>query len=329
MITAAILCALVLGAVAVALVPLSTSDLDSHPHPLAAYAAAESAGIQRQRADAITAAPGGSSILLLHGARTARVVVLLHGFTNSPKQFALLAQQLYAQGDNVYVPRLPRHAERGGTAATFAAMTAAELRDAADSAVDIATGLGDTVVVLGLSAGGTMASWIAQNRPEPRRVVIVAPMIAIARVPRFLDRAVMSLAVRMPNVTHKDPLDSFAPDREEGWTTRAVGQILRLGLAVQRAAKRTAPVTRDVSILLNAHDQTISADATLQLALQWSSHGAVVHAYRLSDSLALPHDVIDPRQHVRRPDVVYPVLVALLNGDEPPMHGVATVGIGK
>ena len=39
-------------------------------------------------------------------------VVLIHGFTDSPRQFAELADSLYAAGDNVLVPRLPHHALR-------------------------------------------------------------------------------------------------------------------------------------------------------------------------------------------------------------------------
>ena len=72
-------------------------------------------------------------------------------------QFASFAALLYRKGDNVYVPRLPHHAERADEAAALARITAEELRDAADAAVDLAGGLGDSVIVVGLSAGGTMA----------------------------------------------------------------------------------------------------------------------------------------------------------------------------
>jgi esterase/lipase len=321
------ICALLLGFGLVALVPLSTGGLGSRPNALHDYETADSVATRRQREDGTVTAPGGSSLLLLHGRRTPRVVVLLHGFTNSPTQFALLARQLYDGGDNVYVPRLPHHGERGSKVATLVHLTAEELRDAADSAIDVAEGLGDSVVVVGLSAGGTMASWIAQNRADVRRVVIAAPVIAIAKVPRFLEGPARNLTVRLPNVTHADPIDARAPDREEGWTTHAVGQILRLGLAAQRAAVKSTPATRDVRILLNAHDRTISAGAALDLAASWAKHGAMVRAYLLADSLALPHDIIDPRQLVRRPDVVYPILIALAHGENPPSRDIEPLAV--
>ena len=42
-------------------------------------------------------------------------------------------------------------------------LTAGELRACSNSMVDIAHGLGEHVTYAGLSAGGTMAAWVAQN----------------------------------------------------------------------------------------------------------------------------------------------------------------------
>jgi hypothetical protein len=72
-----------------------------------------------------------------------------------------------------------------------------------------------------------------------------------------------------------------------------------------------------MDMLLNGHDHSISPRPVLAVARRWRSHGATVHVYQLSTSLGLPHDVIDPRQRVRRLDVVYPAIVALLRGDRP------------
>jgi esterase/lipase len=257
--------------------------------------------------------------------------VLLHGYTNSPAQMDSLANLLYREGDNVYVPRLPHHAERAGRAANLALINAEELRDASDSAVDIAAGLGDSVVVLGLSLGGTMAAWIAQQRADVRRVVIAAPIMALARVPHILEMAALNLALRLPNFTHADRPDPRQPDRELGWSTHGVAEILRLGLAARRAARDASPPakTLDIRILLNAHDHTIARQPVLELAEHWADRGTSVLAYELPDSLQLPHDVIDPRQHVKRPDVVYPILVALVGGETPSSALLARVAIRR
>ena len=104
------------------------------------------------------------SILLTHGQRTEKAVVLFHGYTNCPQQFRELGQILYEQGYNVLIPRLPRHGLADRKVENLSPLTAEELRECADMSVDIACGLGRKVYVAGLSAGGTLSAWVAQNR---------------------------------------------------------------------------------------------------------------------------------------------------------------------
>src|SRR5579862_8409925 len=134
-------------------VPLTSQPVHTYNTAIALVA-------RRQAGDDSIADPGARSILLTHGERRKRAVVLLHGFTDSPRQFEALAHILYTDGDNVYVPRLPRHGVLGGDARTLAPLTAKELQECADSTIDIAAELGDSVIVVGLSLGGTMAAWI-------------------------------------------------------------------------------------------------------------------------------------------------------------------------
>lgn len=303
--------AAVLGLGIAAIRPLDTSDLVALRIGVPSYASAVQQVSRTIAHEDSVAVPSGMSILLVHGQRTSRAIVLFHGVTNSPRQFRVFAERLYEEGANVYVPRLPHHAEPGEMHA-LAEMTAEQLRDCADSAVVIARGLGDTVLVAGLSAGGTMAAWVAQNRPDVRRVVVIAPAIELSRLPWRLGSPVLRLAVRLPNLTRQRQRPDTVPDRENGWTTHGFGQMLRLGLAVERQARRAPSAVRDIRLLLNAHDRTISNDAALRIASDWHARGARVETTWLADSLGLPHDVIDPRQRVKRMDVVYPLLESLL-----------------
>jgi esterase/lipase len=295
---------------------IATIDLASRPRPMSEYASAAAETSRRQSVDARVAVATGGSIFLGHGHRTPTAVVLLHGYTNSPLQYDSLGRLLYRAGDNVYIPRLPRHAVRINGAAALSRLTAEELRAAADSAVDVAAGLGDSIVVVGLSMGGTMTAWIAQHRSNVRRVILVAPLMGIARVPSRLEGPLANLAIRVPNVGTSKP-DAQQSDREIGWSSRTVAQILQLGMAVQRASVDTPPATRDMAILLNGNDHTNSTRPVLEVARRWRAHGATVHEYELSKALGLPHDVIDPRQPVRQPEVVYPAIAAMITGRSP------------
>lgn len=258
-----------------------------------AYAHSVAAIAHRQAVDDSLAAPGARSILLTGGAPTPRAIVLLHGLTDSPRQFEALAYLLYADGNNVYVPRMPEHGLRGGTVGSLSALTADRLRGVADSVANEARGLGDSVVVVGLSMGATVGAWIAQHRAV-RRVVLIAPAIEPGRIPSLLDRPLIGLADRLPSMTRRSRADSAGADREAGFNSRAAAEIFEMGRAIQDEAARGAPLTRDIVVLVNAADRTVKESAAEGLARDWARHGAAVSVYELPDSLRLPHNIIDP-----------------------------------
>ncbi len=305
--------ALVVGLAAT--IPLRSGDLRSHPFPAADYRSAIDRVTRRQAADDRVVAPGGRTVLLTHGSRTTRVDILLHGFTDSPNQFAELADSLFQAGDNVYVPRLPHHAERSGDARALAGLTAVQLRQTADSAVDVAAALGDTVVVVGLSVGGTMAAWMGQHRPEVRRVVMIAPAFEAARVPSRLEGFLINLTERLPNVTRRSAPDTARPDRNPGFATHALAEVLRLGKAVQKAAGHRSPRAAEFTFLLNDRDRTVKSATSLRLAEAWDAHGARVSVYFFPASLGLPHNVLDGREPSGQPQLVLPSLIALAHGE--------------
>jgi pimeloyl-ACP methyl ester carboxylesterase len=298
-----------------AFVPTNTASLVSHPQPTASYEAATARAHDVQRADSI-ATPTGRSILRVHGHRTARAFILFHGLTNSPYQYRDLTDSIFNAGDNVFVPRLPWHALPGGTQRELARITATELRDVADVSVDIASGLGDTVVVFGLSLGGTMAAWVAQFR-RVDRVVIAAPALGVSHVAAALETPMMNLGLRLPNYAHDDPPDPLRPDRMPGWCSRGIAQMMELGLAARRGASERAPRTRDIRMLVNAHDPTVNRTLIDDLVASWRATDARVATYELSDTLRLPHDVVDPTEPGAKPSVTERVILAMMFGSAP------------
>jgi carboxylesterase len=303
----------------VATIPTRTRDLRSRPAPALNYASAIALASSQQALDDSIAVPQGRSILLTHGHRVERAVVLFHGFTDSPRQFAEFADSLYAAGDNVYVPRLPHHAERGGDVSRLARVTAEGLRDLADASVDIAAGLGDSITVVGLSAGATVAAWIAQNRREVQRVVLIAPAFQVTHVPSFFERALVNLGSRGPNVTRRAAADTAQPDLAPGVATKGVAQVFRLGIAVRRSAEVLPPLAKEMLFLLNENDRTVKAAPSLDLAKEWVRNGASVTVYEFPDSLHLPHNVMEAARRGGNATVVMPSLGALAHGAPPPL----------
>lgn len=300
-----------------AVIPARAGDLRSHPHPERDFTAAVSRARAIVASDDSIVAEGGATLLLVHRARAARSVVLFHGFTNSPRQFEQLADSLYKSGDNVFVPRLPHHAERGHDVRELKYLTASELCRTTDEAVDIATGLGDTVVVLGLSVGGNMAAWAGEHRREVRRVVAIAPPLEVTHVPSMLERSLVNIGSHVPNLSRQATPDTERPDRDPGFTTHGLAQVLRLGMAVRHDADAAVSTSPELFFLVNANDHTVKTAPVLDVARIWNNRGAPVTVYEIPASLGLPHNVLDPIGREVTPATVLPVLIALAHGEKP------------
>jgi esterase/lipase len=286
--------------------------------PAPTYDEAVARVARRQAADDSVVAPGGRSVLLTHGQRTPRAYVLLHGFTNSPSQFVDLGEQLFATGDNVYIPRLPRHAEREAPVRKLSRVNADEFTMFADSIVDVARGLGDSVVVAGMSAGGSITAWIAQWHADVHRAVLIAPAIGAGFLSEDTGRELIDLASALPNVTRTTRPDTTRPDMVQGTTSRGLSEVLRLGQRVRDQALDRAPRVTSIALLLNARDRTVSEEAAVDLAQRWFDRGATVLVYKFPARLRLPHNVMEQTGRGGNTEIVYPVVMALARGMTPP-----------
>lgn len=286
-------------------VPAEHADTMSYPDALLRI------GL-RQRQDDSVAVANGRTILMTHGDRAPRVYVLLHGFTDAPTQFATVGAHLFADGANVYIPRLPHHAERTAPLRAIGRVRSDELARFADSTTQIARGLGDTIVVVGLSAGGVLAGWITEYHPEVHRTVLIAPAIAAGRLPGNEGEGLVILASKLPEVVRMSaPIDTARPENIPGFTTRGLAELLRFGQRVRDRAESAPPSVHDVVLLLNEADHTVSEEAALEVAKRWMDRGATSRAYRFGVGAKLPHNVMELTSHGGNTDLVYPIVEAL------------------
>lgn len=285
-------------------------------HPGApSYADAVARIAIQQRQDDSVAVTNGRSILMTRGAPTPRVYVLLHGFTDAPTQFATVGAHLFADGANVYIPRLPHHAERTSPLRAISRVRSDELARFADSTAEIARGLGDTIIVVGLSAGGVLAGWIAEYHPEVQRAVLIAPAIGPGGVSDDQAGGLVILASKLPDVERMTaPIDTTRPENVAGITTRGLAELLTLGHRVHAQAENGPPAVRDIVFLLNEGDRTVSETVSLDLAQRWLDRGASVSAYRFTASAKLSHNVMELTSRGGNTELVYPVVEALARG---------------
>lgn len=261
--------------------------------------------------------PDCHSRLLTHGARVARVIVYLHGLTNCPLQADALAQQLFAEGYNVYVPRWPGHGEADQMTLALTTLTAEQMVASTDAAIDLARGLGDEVSVVGMSAGGAMTAWAAQYRADVADTVAVSPFLGPHLVPPWANRAAANLLLSMPNMMLLwNPLEpQGAPGMEHSYPripTHALAQFMRLGEVLQAAAQQAPPQATGLGMLLNDADFAVNNALARQLVEAWRDRGRAVDLEVLPRSDLLPHDLIDPRMPGARTELVYPVLLEMI-----------------
>jgi len=295
----------------------------AHPRPAAKYAEAI------ERIDALRAADTGDLNplckleLMTHGQRTGRAVVLLHGLTNCPRQFDSLGRALYVRGANVLIARIPHHGLADRMTPDLERLTAAELTRFGDEVADIGRGLGDSVTVAGLSLGAVVAAWLAQERHDIDCAVIIAPVFGVPQVWAPLTPGLTRFFLWIPN---QFPWwDDKLRERVLGppyvyprFSTRALGEILRLGQAVGVAARLRPPEARIITLVTVEGDPAISNSAAWTMKRAWQAHADErVVSYMFPATLKIGHDLIDPLQPYQRIDVVYPVLADLMLSPAP------------
>ena len=291
------------------------SDLTSQPNPSVGFddALVRFAALEEAEAGRVTELT--QSQLFSTGAPTEQVYVLIHGTTNSPHQFVEMGEMLHANGHNVLILRLPRHGLTSHDVGELSALTAEELRAYADETIDLAVGLGDEVTVVGLSGGGAIGAWIAQNRPDVDRALLLAPFVGIAKLPRWADTLLMNLAAGLPNVNLTSASEDDRAWGYRGESTRGVAAFLGLGHAVFEQAAGTRPAVAEIDVLSTAVDDNVNNRVIDELVQDWREMGAAVTTYQFPADLAIPHDMVDVSTEPAKRALVFAEIFDLLGED--------------
>jgi len=254
-----------------------------------------------------------------HGERVKDAIVFLHGFTACPDQFDQLGRLYFERGYNVYIPRLPRHGDTDPLGISLQGLTAEELAESATQAADIAQGLGERVLVCGLSGGGTMTLWLSQNRSDVAVAALIAPFLGIGMIPPFVSRALGHLPRLIPDFfVWWDPINKVnnpfaAPYSDTRFPVHAALEILRLSLSAQGQGRKTRPAAGSIVMISNANDKTVNNRDIASFTNIWKTYGDdLVTAFEFEKSLGLPHDLIRPTRTDARTDIVYPKLMELV-----------------
>jgi pimeloyl-ACP methyl ester carboxylesterase len=260
------------------------------------------------------------SMVLDHGERTGCVTVLLHGLTASPRTWRQFASARHARGENVLIPRLPRHGHADRMSEALAELTSAELTAQGERILDAAAALGDRIVLVGHSLGGALALHLAHRDARVFRAVAVAPFLGIKRLPPDWHAWTRALLERAPNrFLYWNPIDKGRGVPEHGYhryTTRSLAAGLALADTLRDDARGGPPRARHIELVLNAGESSVNNGAMADLVARWRAVGGAHVRVHTIVGLGPSHDVIEPER--RRPPAArfLPALHTLL--DEPP-----------
>ena len=137
-------------------------------------------------------------------------ILLLHGFTGSPKSMKPWGERMAAEGHTVRVPRLPGHGTR------WQDMNLTRWEDwyaEADRAFIELQNACDTVFVFGLSMGGSLTLRLAERHGDAiRGIILVNPAVHSERPDRFLLPVLQAIVPAFPGISN----DIKKPGQDEG-----------------------------------------------------------------------------------------------------------------
>jgi carboxylesterase len=181
-------------------------------------------------------------------------VLLIHGFTGSPKSMTPWGKDLAAEGWTVRVPRLPGH---GTTWQEMNRTTWEDWYAETDRAFRDLQGRCRQVFVMGLSMGGCLALRLAEQHGDAvAGLVLVNPSVLTERKDRFLLPVMRHVVPSFPGVSN----DIAKPGVDEGAYTRvplrAAHSLSQLWSVTRRDI---ATVTQPLLMLRSAVDQVVEA----------------------------------------------------------------------
>ena len=297
--------------------PIPLDGIESNPDPVSDY---EDALLLMER---IREEESGLQLfdvcqtkLLTHGSQQEHVIVFLHGYSTCPEQFHVLGERFFELGYNVFLPCMPFHGRQDRLSDDLSKLTAEDMAAFGDRVLDIAVGLGRQVTVFGISGGGTVTAWLAQNRSDLDYAVPLAAFLAINFLPSFFSKPFMNIFLSLPNFyIWWDPrtgADSpFSPPYAyPRFSFRTVSQVMRLGVALMDNAKAEKPKAGKILVMINDYDPGVSNRKIEELEQLWQAHGMNnLASYHFPRDMKMVHDIISPGTPGIPTEVVYDTIV--------------------
>ena len=197
-----------------------------------------------------------------------QAVLLIHGFSASPREMLSLGKVLQENNFTVYGVRLPGH---GTTPEDLANRKAEEWQTVVESGYQVLSDMNFEVSVAGLSTGALLSLGLAL-RHHPRKMILLSPFLQLQH---FLAPFAGLLSYLIP-YQEKDISERERPFYYQQRPLKGIAQINRLCRHLQGQLKS---ITTPSLVLTSTGDATIAKGTAAKIYQQLGSSQKQFHCY--------------------------------------------------
>ncbi len=231
-----------------------------------------------------------------HPRKTPYSLVYLHGFKASRGEGHPLHRDIARRfGCNLFLPRLSRHGLQTDT--PLADLTADSLAGSAETACRIGQRIGEQVILMGTSAGGSLALYLAAHPQYGRKIaglILYAPLIKFYGIRHHLltSSPGRKLLKVIPGKNYLIPSPAASRRAEEIWYSRYSMQgLLSLGTFIGRYMQPSTFSAVGCPAFIGYYyknrqeqDTVVSVDAIKKMAAQLGTSGDNIHLQNFPDA---------------------------------------------
>jgi esterase/lipase len=231
--------------------------------------------------------------------KTPLSIIYLHGYSATRQETAPLSDEIAAQlGANLFYTRLSGH---GRSNAAMAEPTVNDWLNDTMEALEIGKRLGDKVIVIGTSTGGTLATWLAEqpNMDEVLAYILLSPNFG----PRDQNSEILTLPwARQLAPVIVGPEYSWEPTSAEHakyWTHSypSPALVTMMGLVNFVRTSNLKSIQKPVLVIYSPNDEVVNSEKTKRRVAQIGS------AIKEIDPIL---DSGNPENHVLAGDILAP-----------------------